>query len=132
MEGQQLARGLGRELSVVLVEQVAVADSVWDVRQRLQENFRRVEALLREIEDTDDSKMRLAAAAEIRQHIALAEKTLATATRAEAVRAFEEVVLEALAQASAKVRRKVIDVLNARASDMGGAGGWNCRGEEGL
>ncbi|HXG24499.1 MAG TPA: hypothetical protein VNJ09_08105, partial [Chthonomonadales bacterium] len=67
---------IGRELPVILVEQVAAADSVWDVRQRLQENFRRVEALLREIEDTDDAKMRLAAAAEIRQHIALAEKTL--------------------------------------------------------
>jgi len=106
---------IGKDLPVVLVEQVVAADSVWDVRQRLQENFRRVESLLREMEDAEDSKMRLAAAAEIRQHIALAERTLATATRAEAVRAFEEVVLEALAQANARVRRKVIEVLNARA-----------------
>jgi hypothetical protein len=59
--------------------------SVWNVRERLEENFRRVEALLREMEAADDPKMRLAAAAELRQHIALAQKTLETAARAEAV-----------------------------------------------
>lgn len=89
--------------------------SVWDVRARLEENFRRVEAVLREMESASDPKMRLAAAAELRQHIALAEKTLETAARAEGVRAFEEVVMEALAAASVRVRRKVMDILNARA-----------------
>ena len=89
--------------------------SVWDVRERLQENFNRVEAILREMEASSDARERLAAAEEIRQHIGLAEKTLETAARAEAVRAFEDVVLSALAEASAAVRKKVIDTLNARA-----------------
>ena len=89
--------------------------SVWDVRRRLQENFDRVESILREMEASSDPKQRLAAAEEIRQHIGLAEKTLETAARAEAVEAFEEAVLEALAAASVTVRKKVIATLNARA-----------------
>ncbi len=97
----------------------AVTHSVWNVRERLEENFRRVEALLREMETADDPKMRLAAAAELRQHIALAQKTLETAARAEAVQAFEETVLAALEAASVTVRRKVIDVLNERADSAG-------------
>ncbi len=93
--------------------------SVWNVRERLEENFRRVEALLREMEAADDPKMRLAAAAELRQHIALAQKTLETAARAEAVQAFEEAVMEALEAANVTVRRRVIDVLNERADSAG-------------
>ena len=74
-----------------------------------------MEAILREMEASSDPKQRLAAAEEIRQHIGLAEKTLETAARAEAVEAFEEAVLEALAAASITVRKKVIATLNARA-----------------
>ncbi len=89
-------------------------DSIWDVRERLEENFRRVERLLTEMEMQQVPKMRLAAAAEMRQHIALAEKTLETAARAEAVRAFEEIVLTVLSEASAKVLRRVLEALKAR------------------
>ena len=97
------------------VQTLKTQQTVWDVRARLDENFRSVEALLREMEMAADPKLRLAAAAELRQHIARAEKTLETAARAEAVRAFEEIVLGALEAASATVRRKVMDALNARA-----------------
>jgi len=90
--------------------------SIWDVRERLQENFERVEAALVQIESEADARLRLAAAEELRQHIALANKTLETAVRAEAVQAFQEVVLQALEEASATVRRKVIEKLNARAA----------------
>src|SRR5437773_8713380 len=75
--------------------------SVWNVRERLEENFRRVEALLEEMARDGDARVRLAAAAELRHHIGLAEKTLRTAIRAEAVLEFEDVVLAALEQASA-------------------------------
>ncbi len=93
--------------------------SVWDVRERLEENFHRVETLLEEMEGTEDPALRLAAAAEIRQHIALAERALRAVSRAEEVRAFEEAVLEALEAANATVRRKVVDILNARATAAG-------------
>lgn len=89
-------------------------DSVWDVRERLEENFRRVKALLSEMEMEQEPKMRLAAAAELRQHIALAERTLQAVCRAEAVRAFEDIVLAALADAEVSVRRRVIETLRAR------------------
>ncbi len=90
--------------------------SIWDVRERLQENFERVEAALAQIESDADARLRLAAAEELRQHIALANKTLETAVRAEAIQAFQEVVLQALEEAGAAVRRKVIEKLNARAA----------------
>jgi hypothetical protein len=89
-------------------------DSVWDVRDRLEENFRKVMELLGEMETAQDGKMRLAAAAELRQHIALAEKTLETASRAEAVRAFQDSVLDALAEANESVRRRVVELLRTR------------------
>lgn len=93
--------------------------SVWDIRKRLEENFNRVETLLREMEVMEDAQLRLAAAAEIRQHIALAERALRAASRAEEVRAFEEVVLTALGTANENIRRKVVDILNEQATATG-------------
>ena len=95
--------------------------SLFDVRQRLEENFRRVEALLREMEAEADPKMQLAAARELRLHIAQAERTLDATARAEALEEFQSVVMAALEAASATVRRKVIDVLNARAGERAGS-----------
>ena len=105
------------QLTEVPVTDQDPADSIWNVRERLQENFRRVEALLAEMETQKDLKMRLAAAGEMRQHIALAEKTLETAARAEAVRVFEEIVLTMLTEAGAQVRKAVMDALKARDVD---------------
>ncbi len=100
--------------SKMTAQDVRPSRSLWDIRARLEENFRRVETLLGEMEAAQDSRMRLAAAAELRQHLALAEKTLETLSKVEAVRAFEETVLDALGAASAKVRRKVMELLDAR------------------
>ena len=93
--------------------------SVWDIRPRLEENFRRVERLLGEMEHESDAELSLAIAAEARQHIALAERALRAVCRMEEVRAFEDAVLEALDEADAGIRRKVVDRLNARAVDAG-------------
>lgn len=94
-------------------------NTVWNVRERLEENFRRVESILGEMAAQEDPKLRLAAAGELRQHIALAEKTLETAVRAETVRAFEDAVMDALDAAGRQVRRKVLKVLNERGSSAG-------------
>jgi hypothetical protein len=88
---------------------------VWDVRERLEENFRRVEAMLTEMQIQEDGRLRLAAAAELRKHIALAESTLAVAVKAETQRLFEETVIAAIAEVGPALRRKVIDRLNAEA-----------------
>ena len=94
------------------------APSVWDVRERLAKNFKRVEAMLGEVQQSGDERVRLAAAAELRHHIALAEKVLETAIGAEAQRIFEETVLSALEKASPALRRKVIGILNGRAGEV--------------
>jgi len=84
------------------------AASVWDIRERLQENFQRVESLLREMERDGDARIRLAAAAELRHHLELAQKTLEAAARAEAVRDFQDAVLEMLEEAGVAARARVL------------------------
>ena len=86
---------------------------VWDIRNRLQENFRRVEALFEQIAAEDDARGRLAAVAEMRRHIELAEKTLERTVDRDAQRDFEEAVLAALESVDVMVRQKVIDALHA-------------------
>ncbi len=116
--GQKLEppRGLEDVAGAGSVEEPA--PSVWDVRERLAENFKRVEAMLGEVQQSGDERIRLAAAAELRHHIALAEKVLETAIGAEAQRIFEETVLSALEKASPALRRKVIGILNGRAGEV--------------
>lgn len=97
----------------------AGSGSVWDVRVRLEENFERVAGMLREMESLAEPKDRLAVAAELRQHIALAGRALELAARAQAVREFEETVLDVLASVDPGLRRRVVDELNARAVAAG-------------
>jgi hypothetical protein len=88
--------------------------SIWNIAQRLEENFKRVESILRKLEEEGAPESQIAAAAELRQHIALAEKALSTAVEAHAVEEFQQAVLDALAEAGPLVRKRVIDVLSAR------------------
>lgn len=111
-----------------MAKRVSASASVWDVRSRLEENFRRVGELLREMEVAAEPKDRLAVAAELRQHIALAERALELAARAQAVREFEETVLDVLAEADPALRRRVVEELNARAA----AAGLLCSGEDAV
>ena len=98
--------------------------SVWNVFERLQENFERISGILRRIEAEDgDSRIRIAAAAENRKHIELAERLLETALRVEAQRKFEEFVLNALSRASVIQRRAAIDWINGNAVESKGAAG---------
>src|SRR5713101_7475471 len=89
--------------------------AITDIHARLQENFQRMEALLQKLEMSEDPRIQIAAAAEMRQHIALASKTLEIALRAEALRKFQNGVLEALANAGITVRRKILCLFEARA-----------------
>lgn len=86
----------------------------WDVRRTLDESFRQVRSILDGPLTDADPRLRLAACAEIRQHIALAERVLESASSAEAARVFQEIVLDALGAASLKVRKRVLEVLNER------------------
>ena len=92
--------------------------SIWNIAQRLEENFKRVESILQKLEQEDNPDDQIAAAAELRQHIALAEKDLATAVEAHAVEEFQKAVLEAIAESAPLVRKRVIDFLSARNSGL--------------
>ena len=94
-----------------------VREGLWDVTGRLEENFRRVEAALRQIEMEGDRRLSLAAAAELRQHIALAEKVMQTAISAEGRQKFQETILKALDESSPELRRRVMEILNERAGE---------------
>ena len=91
--------------------------SIFDLRARLEENFRRVERILKRIESDDGNPAaQIAAAAELRQHIALADKALETIHKTEAMKQLEEIVFDSLRAANVKVRRKALDILNERAN----------------
>ncbi len=122
-EGSTLAAGGGRSNTrrATLNSQHSTLNpeqSVFAIRSRLQENFQRVEAILTDMQNHEDPRIRLEAAAELRQHIAIARKTLESASRAEAVRALEQMVWEALDKSGVEVRRRALDILNARTTNL--------------
>ena len=87
---------------------------IFNIGARLQQNFARVESILRSIQDETEWQARIAAAAELRRHIELAQKTLEAASRVEAVRAFEIAVMNILEESGAQIRQRVIAKLNHR------------------
>src|SRR5438477_4284621 len=97
--------------------ETSVGEELWDVTERLQENFKRVEDALRQIEREGDRRLSLAAAAELRQHIALAEKVMQTAISTDTRQIFEQTILKALEESSPELRRRVIAILNERAGE---------------
>src|SRR5690242_13983775 len=95
------------------------AEGLWDVRERLRENLVRVEAALKQIEQEGDKKLGLAAAAELRQHIVMAERALETTISADAQRIFEETVLKVMDEAGPELRKRIVALLNERAGEAG-------------
>lgn len=87
---------------------------VWDVRDRLDENFQRVQQIIDSLMADSDPNVRLQAAAEARHNIALAEKANAATVEAEAARMFEDTVIEILANASPTLRKEFIRRINER------------------
>jgi len=86
----------------------------FEINSRLEKAFRDMEGMVEEMKQHEDWRARIAAMAEMRKHIAIATRALEAATRAEAVRDFEAGVLEMLAEAPVRVRRKVLGMFEAR------------------
>src|ERR1041385_1986620 len=91
--------------------------AVFDIHARLEQSLRGAEEILKDFKDHEDPHVRIAAAAEMRHHIALAARTLETAMKADALRIFQAGVLEALAEAGVVVRRKVMGLFEARSEE---------------
>ena len=99
-------------------------DTIFDIAARLEDNFKKLTSILEKLGHTDsDPKAQrptpnalaeIAAMAEIRKHVALAEKALATAVEVHAVEEFKQIVLDALAQAAPPIQKRVLQTLAAR------------------
>jgi hypothetical protein len=110
--------------SIYCSEPAPPAATIFDVAARLEQNYQKLLSILAKLEGSADSaslnpqrpalNTQISAMAEIRRHIAIAEKALATAVEAHAVEEFQRVVLNALSQAAPAVQRKVLQVLKRR------------------
>lgn len=90
--------------------------SVWNLQRRLNENYSRLEELLREPVDSANEaalRLRLAVLAEARRHLTLAQSARTAAARTEAVGQFQEAVLAALGRADPRLREEVMAALEA-------------------
>ena len=94
-------------------------DSIFDIRARLQDSFNRVNGMLKVMEsNASTEKVRLQLSAELRHHIAMAEKTLAGAYRAEAVDYFIDCVMEAFQALGPTAQRTFIKTMSMRQSQL--------------
>ena len=94
----------------------AIRPVVFDIHSRLESCFQRMERILATLEQNADHRVQLAAAAEMRKHVALAAQTLEIALRADALRDFQSAVLEALATAGVRPRKRIMGLFEARAA----------------
>ena len=90
---------------------------VFDLRAHLAQNLRRVDKILDDLESGNApepgvDRVKLGAAAEIRQTIALAQKAVDTANAAQAAQRFEQYIIDLLAKQSPHVRKQLIGKLN--------------------
>ena len=93
--------------------------SVFDIRHQLNANYRRVAAILQRIEQNDDNpSVQIAAAAELRQHISLAKKSLDNILKQEALQDVTRDIIAALESFGPSKRRKAIDTLNETLNNL--------------
>ena len=89
----------------------------FDLQGRLMKGFEKIDAILERLEKEGDPDRQMAAIAEHRKHVALAEKVLQTAIRAEAAAEFQAFVLEALEGAGVRVRRRIMGLFEVQSQE---------------
>jgi len=90
---------------------------VWDIRNRLQENFLRVQALFDQMDPEAHASEKLAAVAELRRHIQLAEKTLERTADREGLARLQSAILSLLEQADPDLRDRLAEALSGDTED---------------
>jgi len=88
--------------------------NVWEVRDRLNENYNRAQQILDTMPEDSDTRSRCGVVAEVRQHIALANRASEITLALEAARVFEDAVIETLANVNPNLRKEFIRRLNER------------------
>ena len=89
----------------------------FDLQGRLMKGFEEIDRILNRLKNEEDPDRQLAAIAEHRKHVALAERVLQTAIRAEAVAEFQSCVLEVLANAGVVIRRRIMGLFEAKSEE---------------
>jgi hypothetical protein len=92
--------------------------SIFDVRERLEDSFKRIESLLHRAEQSDDIRAQVLAAAELRKHIALAARTLESVARLEAIQALKQDIIDAFSGADQQTRQRILSALESRLSTL--------------
>lgn len=90
------------------------SSDIWEVRDRLNENYQRVQQLLAKLPADSDTRAQLDLFAEVRHNIALANRASETTLALESAQVFEQAVLDTLERASPNLRREFIRRLNER------------------
>ena len=83
--------------------------TIWNIRDQLEENFGQVKALLETAAINTDVRVQISAATEIRHHLELANRMLATLADVEAVSQFQDMVFELLGRISKKERDRFVE-----------------------
>ena len=95
------------------------SDSIFNVTDRLQSNFQRLESLLKKMEASEtDAKTKLMISAEIRHHIKLAAQTLEAACKQEAVDFFVDCVLDTMTHVGPTARKTFASRMSQKQSQL--------------
>ena len=94
------------------------SESIFDLAARLEQSYRRLVTILDRLGAKEYDPAALNAEretlAEIRKHVALAERVITKIVEAHAIEEFKQIVLNALAEAAPYVQKRVLRVLASR------------------
>ena len=88
--------------------------TIWNIRERLEENFSQAISLLEHAAESPDVRIQIAASAEIRHHLELADKMLREITSMEETLAFQDQVIELLGRISKRERDRFVEAWKKR------------------
>ena len=91
---------------------------VFDLNSELRECFEEIKTLIQEMKGDADARTRIAALAEMRRLIVAAGRVAQIMTNAQANAEFHAEVLDALADQSVSVRRKIMGIFEKRALEQ--------------
>ena len=111
---------MNTELSTLNIQHSTLnaQESIFDLAARLEQSYRRLVTILDKLATREYDPAALNAEretlAEIRKHVALAERIITNIIEAHAIEEFKRVILNALAEAAPYVQKRVLRILASR------------------
>jgi transposase-like protein len=103
---KNLREGVNRHAAMELAP--AIVKNEMDIVKNHSTNYKRLETLLADVENEDDSKLRLATLAEMRKHIQESRNMARDLIDISEVRGFQKRILEILGEVSPEAKREFI------------------------